>query len=86
MSDESELCDFGQYPEIYADGVGEIQILGVNARVMFFSWQRMEGVFRRTIVATVVRPVSSLGADFDLIESVKKRPAFAPHGSATTLQ
>ena len=37
MSDESELCDFGQYPEIYADGVGEIQILGVNARVMFFS-------------------------------------------------
>jgi hypothetical protein len=53
-----DLVDLGDYPEIYADGLGEAQFLGANARLVLFTWHKMDGVFRRKIAATVVRPVS----------------------------
>jgi len=82
----SNLFEFGSYPEIYADGIGDIQVLGGNARLVYFTWQRIDGVFRRSIVATMIRHVSSLAADFDLIASAKKRPQLAPNESVATLQ
>jgi hypothetical protein len=70
-----DLVDLGDYPEIYADGLGEAQFLGANARLVLFTWHKMDGVFRRKIAATVVRPVSGLGADTEMILAAKdQRP------------
>jgi hypothetical protein len=78
MSDDvDELVDVGGYPEVYADGVGEVQILDSNARFLSFSWHRIDGVYRRGIVASIVRPVASLSGEAELVERAKKDPSRA---------
>ena len=85
MSDDvDELVDMGGYPEIYADGVGDCHIVGGVAKMMLFSWHRIDGVLRKCIVASIVRPVSSLGSEADLIERAKRDQArAAPTGLPT---
>ncbi len=57
----SELLDFGNAPEIYGDGIAEVQIIGGNARLLMFAWRKINGCFQRVLVATLIRPASSLG-------------------------
>jgi hypothetical protein len=54
----NDLLDLGNYPEIYADGLAEVQFLGANARLVLFTWHKMDGVFRKMIAVTIIRPVS----------------------------
>jgi hypothetical protein len=82
----SELIEINAVPEIYSDGVGDIQVLGCNARVLFFTWQKLDGVFQRVVVASVVQPVASLGADTELIRHAKANPAPAPSRAVGALQ
>lgn len=51
-----ELLDFGDYPEIPCDGVGDVYIAGDRTHVMLFKWMKFEGVIRRVIAAHVIRP------------------------------
>jgi hypothetical protein len=74
----SDLVEINAVPEFYSDGVGDIHVLGVNARVLFFSWQKLDGVFRRVVVTSVVQPVAALGADLDLIRHATANPASPP--------
>jgi hypothetical protein len=58
---ESEnLVDLGNYPEIYSDGIGEVHILGVNARLYLYTWQRVNGVFKKVVACTIIRPTATM--------------------------
>jgi hypothetical protein len=66
------FIDFGQVPEIYIDGIAAVDILGVNARLRFFTWQRIDGVFRKVIALNVIQPVTSIGLDREMFETAKR--------------
>ena len=57
------LLDLGNYPEIFACGVAEVQSLGTNIRGILFDWYKFEGIWRRRIVAVITRP--GMGIDYD---------------------
>jgi hypothetical protein len=57
---ENDLIDLGNYPEIYSDGIAEVHILGVNARLYLYTWQRLNGVFRRVVTCTIIRPTATM--------------------------
>ncbi len=66
----TDLIDLGNYPEIYADDVAEIQLLnGGNRRVVFFSWRRINGVFQRMVVGAVIRPAVSIMTSFPMFRT-----------------
>jgi hypothetical protein len=75
MAIDDGLADFGNYPEVYADGLGAVDIVGGNARLTLFVWVKQSGVYRRSIILKVVRPTTSLDADAALIEMAKRSPA-----------
>jgi hypothetical protein len=54
-------------PDIYADGIAEVEVLGdgANIRLTFFTWRNGEKV----IVARIVRPRSSFVA-IDSIQAI----------------
>lgn len=57
----STLVDLGAYPEIYADGIGDLQMLaGNNTRMVLFSWRKLDGVYRKVITGMVIRPAATL--------------------------
>src|SRR5437763_12656884 len=64
----NDFIDFGQVPEIYIDGVAAVDILGVNARLKLFTWQKIDGVFRKVIAVNVIQPVTSIGLDREMFE------------------
>jgi hypothetical protein len=61
--------DMGDAPEIYSDGIAEVHLVGTNARLMLFVWRRVDGVFRRVLAYTSIRPVSSLAHDTHCINA-----------------
>jgi hypothetical protein len=63
-----------------------VQLLGANARQVFFTWHKMDGIFRRMIVGTVVRPVSGLSSDPEMITAAKKQPLPTMNFDAARLQ
>jgi hypothetical protein len=75
---ETSLIDFASYPEIYADGLGSVEIIGANARLALFSWRRIDGVFRRQICGLVIRPVALLSSDFEMVEVAKRNATPEP--------
>ncbi len=62
----SELLDFGGTPEIYADGIFEVHIIGEVARLRLFVWRQIDGEFKRVLCCTLIRPASSLGQGWEL--------------------
>lgn len=63
MQDRSEtdaLLDTGGHPEVFADGLGDVQFVGANARLVLFAWRKMGGVYRRCVVAEMIRPLATL--------------------------
>ena len=59
--DDLSLVDCGNHPEIYADAIGDMWIKNGLVNFIFFRWRKMDGVFRRVIVAEIHRPLASLG-------------------------
>jgi hypothetical protein len=56
------LLDFGDYPEIDTDGVGDVQAIGHKAIIYMFRWRRIDGLFQPVIVAAVARPLTGFDA------------------------
>ena len=50
------LLDYGDYPEIHADSIGDVQYLQYKTRILFFEWRKVGGVFRRVTVGAISRP------------------------------
>ena len=70
MSDAAEIFPV---PDIYADGISDVESLGENIRLTFFTWRDGEKI----IVARLVRPRSSFLA-IDHIQAIleaKRMPA-----------
>jgi hypothetical protein len=61
-----ELLDFGGTPEIYSDGIADVTIIGEVARLRLYIWRQIDGEFKRVLSVTLLRPVSSLGAGWEL--------------------
>jgi hypothetical protein len=79
----NDLIDMGGYPEIYADGLGDVEVVGSNARLVLFNWRRIDGVFRRQTCATVIRPVASLSCDFSTYSSLSRCLRRRPRSRST---
>jgi hypothetical protein len=56
-----QLMELGTYPEIYADGIGDVQNLGSTIRKLFFTWQKIDGIYQRIVVVSIIRPITTLG-------------------------
>jgi hypothetical protein len=56
----NDLLDLGDAPELYSNGIAEVHVIGANARLLMFVWRRIDGVFRRVLAYTSIRPASSL--------------------------
>ena len=54
--EDTRLLDYGNYPQIDADSIGDLQFLPFKTRVVLFAWQKVDGVFRKVIVGAVSRP------------------------------
>jgi len=52
----NDLLDLGNYPQIHADAIGDVHFLRFHTRILFFEWQKLDGVFRKVISGTVTRP------------------------------
>lgn len=76
------FIETGNYPEIYVDSVAEVQFLGNNSRVLYFTWQRIDGVFRRVVNVSIVRPTAGLMDGLRLIEKAKETPSAYVPGDA----
>jgi hypothetical protein len=46
--------------DIYADGVGAVELLGGNVRVIYYTWEGPPGERNRVIVAKLVMPINAL--------------------------
>lgn len=64
MTYDMGILDFGGYPEIHAAGYGEAHVIGDGrVRLVLFDWYRIDGVWRKRVVGTVTRPVSTIPED-----------------------
>lgn len=60
MTEDARLLDLGGYPEIHADGLGNVLFHQDSAHFVLFGWRNLDGVWRRTVVGTITRPISSV--------------------------
>ena len=58
--EDSRLLDIGGYPEISADGLANVLFHADKAHFVLFGWRNLDGVWRRVVVGTIMRPVSSV--------------------------
>lgn len=71
--DDTRLLDLGNYPEIQADGLGDVMFHEGKAHFVLFGWRRIDGVWRRVIVGLIIRPASSLLPE----QTIRLREMFA---------
>jgi hypothetical protein len=67
--DSKRLIEYGEYPEIYADGVGDAHAIGTNLSILLFRWRRVDGIFQRCVSAELVRPMANLFGDMLLLKA-----------------
>jgi hypothetical protein len=65
----NDVLDLGDAPELYSDGIAEVNVIGANARLLMFVWRRVDGVFRRVLAYTSIQPASSLLNDTHCINA-----------------
>ena len=54
------LVDMGGYPELYCDGIAQVeQLRGQNVRLLLFTWRKFDGIYRRTACGAIVCPADS---------------------------
>jgi hypothetical protein len=58
MSD-TDYIEPAAIADVYADGICDVELLGANVRLIFYTWSQGE----RIVVAKVVQPLSVAGAD-----------------------
>ena len=76
MVKTTKLLDFGDYPHIYCDGIGDVHYIGANATMYPFVWRRIEGIFQPVISAVVVRPIATMTPHID--EMIERALALPP--------
>jgi hypothetical protein len=46
--------------DIYADGVGAVEVLGGNVRVIYYTWEGPPGERNKVVVAKLVMPIGAV--------------------------
>jgi hypothetical protein len=57
--------------DIYVDGICDVELLGTNVRLIFYTWAQGE----RVVVCKLVQPLSAAGADVREMLAHKERTA-----------
>ena len=59
-------------PDIYADGIADVELLGPNIRIILFTW----AAGQKIVVAKIVQPICSIKDRLlvDMIAAKQKRP------------
>lgn len=67
--------------EIYADGISDLRVHGVNFTINYFTWGRSgpAGIVRRVPVVKVIRPLNSACAMWQTLKGLIERPTVASH-------
>ncbi len=60
MPSTDSLLDLGNYPEVYANGLGDVFEVAANIHMLWFRWRLIDGVMRRCLAGEVITPVASL--------------------------
>jgi hypothetical protein len=79
MSDaeRDDVIESGTAPEIYVDGVADCWQRGSIARIRYFAWQKIGGLYqpdRRVIVVTLVQPAEALLTGAECIAQALRSP------------
>ena len=45
--------------DIYADGIGAVEVLGGNVRVIYYTWEGPPGERNKVVVAKLVMPIKA---------------------------
>jgi hypothetical protein len=77
------LLDFGDYPEIYSDGIGQVTYIGHHAHLLLFRWKRIDGIWQPVVVGDLIRPAH--GCLPDLPSVVEVDLAAKPNGVSPRL-
>lgn len=56
-----DAIDNAGVPDIYADDIETVEVVGPNVRVIFFTWQGPPGNRQKVVVAKIVRPIEQAG-------------------------
>ena len=48
--------------DIYSDGVGAVEVLGGNVRVIYYTWEGPPGERNKVVVAKLVMPINAVNA------------------------
>jgi hypothetical protein len=76
-ADRDDVIESGTAPEIYVDGVADCWQRGSIARIRYFAWQKIGGLYqpdRRVIVLTLVQPAEALLTEREFIAQALRGP------------
>lgn len=57
---DTNVLDFGDYPEIETDGIADVSIIRHTAWLRMFRWRKIDGIWRAVVCLAVSRPVEGL--------------------------
>ena len=60
MPSTDSLLDLGNFPELYADGLGDVYEVDANLHMLWFRWRLIDGVMRRCLAGEVIQPIASV--------------------------
>jgi hypothetical protein len=46
--------------DIYTDGVGAVEVLGANVRIIYYTWEGPPGERNKVVVAKLVMPIDAV--------------------------
>jgi hypothetical protein len=73
------LLDFGDYPHIHADGVGDMHFINQQACLLLFRWKKVDGLFRPVVVGTVSAPIAMISPASRIKPLIEQALTRAPH-------
>jgi hypothetical protein len=79
---DTNVLDFGDYPEIETDRVADVSIVRHTAWLRMFRWRRIDGVWHPVICLAMSRPVEGLHDPLPHSRDLQAVPiALEPDGS-----
>lgn len=76
--EQARLWDFGDYPEVCIDGVGDMQFINTQARLLLFRWKRIDAIWRPVVVATIAAPTDMISSSARIAPLIERALGTAP--------
>lgn len=63
MEERSGLIVSGPIVHIVADGIAAVEVVDADLRLYLFRWREISGVIRKSLIATVQRPIHTFSPE-----------------------